>query len=269
MTNNLTLNSTTAYPTKYITKTVSSNGNNTKNEMNKKQKAIVALSSATGMAPALMILSKRKGFSLNPIKIFKTPIKEWSLFKYKPINKAIEYEAPQILALGASSIAGGFIGGSIIDDKKNSRAKKREILNQFLGNITVPVGCVWAGAKMYNKYEDKIVGAMPQLKSTSKTAQNFNKFMKIVPNAGLTALFLGIGIYMGNKVSNLINEKLYNKKVERNIRPSDFAPHVDDLCMAISMMNKETTLGSKLGRIIPLALVMPGYQTGIAQEKAE
>ena len=65
------------------------------------------------------------------------------------------------------------------------------------------------------------------------------------------------------------NEKLYNKKVERNIKPSDFAPHVDDLCMAISMMNKETSLGSKLGRIIPLALIVPGYQTGIAQEKEQ
>ena len=77
---------------------------------------------------------------------------------------------------------------------------------------------------------------------------------------------MSTGIYLGNKVSNLINEKLYHKKVERNIKTSDFAPHVDDLCMATSMMNKESEFGSKLGRIIPLALLVPGYETGTAQE---
>ena len=269
MINNITLNSTNTYQAQNAIKNNSFNGHSVKTDLNKKQKAIVASSAIAGMTPVLMVLAKKRGFSLNPIKILKTPIKDWALFKYKPINKAIEYEAPQILALGAGSIAGGYVGGAIVDDKKNLRAKKREILSQFLGNITVPVGCVWAGAKMYNKYENNIINAMPQLKSTTKVAQNFNKFLKVLPNAGLTALFLGVGIYCGNKVSNLINEKLYNKKVERNIRPSDFAPHVDDLCMAISMMNKETSLGSKLGRVIPLALVVPGYQTGIAQEKAE
>lgn len=269
MINRISATNTNAYQTGNMTKNVGFKGHGADTDMNKKQKAIVAGSAIAGMTPVLMVLAKRKGFSLNPIKILKTPIKDWALFKYKPLNKVIEFEAPQIMAVAAGSIAGGFAGGALVDDKKNLRAKKREVLSQYLGNITVPVGCVWAGAKMYNKYEEKIVGIMPQLKSSTKAAQNFNKVMKVIPNAGLTALFLGIGIYCGNKVSNLINEKLYNKKVERNIKPSDFAPHVDDLCMAISMMNKETSLGSKLGRIIPLALIVPGYQTGIAQEKAQ
>ncbi|MBE7713780.1 MAG: hypothetical protein E7Z87_08550 [Cyanobacteria bacterium SIG26] len=264
----ISANNINSYQPKTVTENKNFNGHGAESNLTKKQKAVVAASSVAGMTPVLMILAKRKGFSLNPAKILKTPIKDWALFKYKPVNKVIEFEAPQILAVAAGSIAGGFAGGALVDDKKNLRAKKREILSQYLGNITVPVGCVWAGAKMYNKFEKQLINAMPQLKSTTKAAQTFNKFMKVIPNAGLTALFLGIGIYLGNKVSNLINEKLYNKKVERNIKPSDFAPHVDDLCMAISMMNKETSLGSKLGRIIPLALVVPGYQTGIAQEKA-
>lgn len=94
-----------------------------------------------------------------------------------------------------------------------------------------------------------------------------NKCLKNIPNAVCTVAFLGAGIYLGNKVSNLINEKLYHKKVERDIKASDFAPHVDDLCMATSMMNKESSFGAKLGRVIPLALLVPGYQTGIAQDK--
>ena len=107
---------------------------------------------------------------------------------------------------------------------------------------------------------------MPQFKNDSKKAIKIvNKCLKNIPNIVCTIGALAIGIYSGNKVSNLINEKLYHKKVERNIKASDFAPHVDDLCMATSMMNKGSNFGSKLGRIIPLALIVPGYETGIAQ----
>lgn len=240
-------------------------GQEAPNTLTRKQKAVILASSAAGMTPVLMALAKHKGFSLNPVKIFKTPIKDWALFKYAPKEKAIQFEAPQILALATGSVAGGFAGGCIVD-KENIKAKKREVLSQLLGNVSVPVGCVASGAMLYDKYANKIEGAMPQLKSTKKAAKVFNKVLQKVPNAATTLGLLGVGIYLGNKVSNFINEKLYHKKVERNIRPSDFAPHVDDVCMATSMMNKDSLFGSKLGRIIPLALLVPGYETGIAQK---
>ncbi len=232
-----------------------------------KKKAVVLASAAAGMTPVLAILAKRKGFSLNPAKILKTPVKNWALFKYAPENKAIQFEAPQIISVAAGSVAGGFIGGAIVDDKANLKAKKREVLNQILGNVLVPVGCVWAGAEIYNKYADKLMDAMPQIMSANKAAKVLNKCLRALPNAAFTIGFLATGIFLGNRVSNLINEKLYHKKVERNIKATDFAPHVDDLCMAASMMNKNSSFGTKLGRIIPLALLVPGYQTGVAQEK--
>lgn len=240
-------------------------GHGSNTNMTKKQKSIVLASSTLGMAPVIAVLAKRKGFSLNPTKIFKTPVKDWAIFKYAPKDKFIEFEAPQILAVASGSVAGGFIGGSIID-KQNIKAKKREILNQILGNVLVPVACVATGAKIFEKYSDKIVNIMPQIKKPKETFQIINKCLKNLPNAICTVGFLGIGIYLGNKVSNLINEKLYHKKVERNIKATDFAPHVDDLCMAASMMNKESAFGAKLGRIIPIALLVPGYETGVAQD---
>lgn len=239
--------------------------NHTQSNLSTKKKAVVLASSAAGMTPVMAVLAKRKGFSLNPVKIFKTPIKDWALLKYAPKDKAIQFEAPQIIAVATGSVAGGFVGGSIVD-KHNIKAKKREVLNQLLGNVLVPVGCVASGAMLYEKYADKIEGAMPQLKSTKKAAKVFNKVLQKIPNAATTLGLLGVGIYLGNKVSNFINDKMYHKKVERNIKATDFAPHVDDVCMAASMMNKESSFGAKLGRIIPLALLVPGYQTGIAQK---
>jgi len=237
------------------------------NDMTAKQKGVILASSALGMAPVLAVLAKRRGFSLNPVKLLKTPVKEWALFKYAPKEKAIQFEAPQIISVAAGSVAGGFVGGALVDDKANLKAKKREVLSQLLGNVLVPVGSVWAGSTLYGKYADVIEGAMPQIKSVKKIPQFINKCLQKLPNAAATIAFLGVGIYLGNKVSNLINEKLYHKKVERNIKASDFAPHVDDLCMATSMMNKDSLFGAKLGRVIPLALLVPGYQTGIAQDK--
>lgn len=242
-------------------------GHGENSNLSKKQKTVILASSAAGMTPVLAVLAKRKGFSLNPAKIIKTPIKDWALFKYAPEGKFIEFEGPQIIATATGSVAGGFIGGALVDDKSNLKAKKREILSQLLGNVMVPVGCVAGGAKLYTKYADKIENAMPQFKSNKKIIKYLNTFITKLPNAATTVGLLGVGIYLGNKISNLINEKLYHKKVERDIKASDFAPHVDDLCMATSMMNKGSSFGEKLGRIIPLALLVPGYQTGIAQEK--
>ena len=235
--------------------------------LTKKQKGIILASSIAGMTPVLGVLAVKKGFSLNPAKIFKTPIKEWAIFKYSPKEKTIQFETPEIVSVAAGSVLGGFAGGAIVDDKSNIKSKKREVLNQLLGNVIVPVACVDTGASLYTKYQDKIEGFMPQIKNkTGKTVSLLNKILKKIPNIAGTFAFLGVGVYLGNKVSNFINNKLYHKKVERNIKVADFAPHVDDLCMATSMMNKESLFGSALGRIIPLALLVPGYQTGTARK---
>jgi hypothetical protein len=244
-------------------------GSEKRTNMTPKQKAVVLASSALGMTPVLAVLAKRKGFSLNPKRIFNTPIKDWALFKYTPDSKSIEYGAVPIIATATGSVLGGYAGGVLVDDKANKRAKKREILNQILGNVIVPVGCVWAGSEVYNKFANRIKKAMPQLKETGKYTRIANKCLRNLPQAAATLASLAVGIFCGNKVSNYINEKVYNRKVDRNIRATDFAPHVDDLCMATSMMNKNSTLGAKIGRVIPFALLVPGYQTGIAQENTE
>jgi len=230
-----------------------------------KQKGIILASSAAGMLPVLATLAKMKGFSLNPAQILKTPIKDWALFKFAPKDKIVRYEGPEILAIASSSVAGGYVGGSIVD-KENKKSKKREVLNQILGNVAVPVGCVWGGSEIFNRFSDKLIKTMPTVKDSVKGAKVINKISQIMPQTFFTLAFLSIGIYLGNKVSNFINDHLYHKKVDRNIKATDFAPHVDDICLAASLMDKGS-LGDKIGRVIPFALLVPGYQTGIAREK--
>lgn len=230
-----------------------------------KQKGIILASSAAGMVPVLATLAKMKGFSLNPVKILKTPIKDWALFKFAPKDKIVKYEGPQIIATAVGSVAGGYVGGTIVDPE-NTKSKKREVLNQILGNVLVPVGCVWAGAEVFAKYAQKLEKMMPTVKESVKGSKIINTISKKLPQVGFTLGFLTLGIYLGNKVSNYINDHLYHKKVDRGIKVTDFAPHVDDICMATSMMDS-SSFGDALGRVIPLALLVPGYQTGIAREK--
>lgn len=235
-------------------------------------KLIISGTSALAMTPVLAFLAHRKGFSLNPKNIIKTPVKDWALFKYKPKGKVIKFEELQIISLASASVLGGFAGGALVDDKSNLKAKKREVLNQLLGNVIVPILCVGMGARVYNKFADTLINAMPKITDTSKITKyikpkTFNNISAAVPPSLATLISLGIGIIAGNRVSNLINEKLYHKKVERGVRATDFAPHVDDVCLAATLVNKNSGFGSLVGRIIPLALLVPGYKTGTTQEK--
>ena len=259
-----------AYNTNQYTGIINNNPSFThhisKSDLSKKQKSVILTTSILGMTPVLAVMAKRKGFNLNPARLLKTNIKDWAIFKSQPKERSIQFKAPQIMAVAAGSVAGGFIGGTLVDKKSNIKAKQRELLNQMLGNVAVPVACVGSGAYFYEKYADKIENFMPQIKSEKKPVKILNQVIKKVPNAVTTLGLLGVGIYLGNKVSNFINEIIYNKKVERNIKASDFAPHVDDLCMAMTMMNEDSIFASRIARIIPLALLVPGYQTGIAQE---
>lgn len=238
---------------------------NSSNNLSTKQKATILASSALGMTPVIATLAHRKGFSLNPVRIAKTPIKDWAIFKFSPKGKYIHFGPAQIIATAIGSVVGGFIGGSIVD-KDNINAKKREVVNQVLGNVLVPVGCVGGGAKLYNKFANKIESYIPQIKSPKKSAQIFNKVLKSIPNGVCTLGLLGLGLYLGNKVSNFLNEHIYHKKVDRNMKFTDCAPHVDDVCMAVSMMNEDSPFAAKLERVIPLALLVPGYETGTARE---
>ena len=99
----------------------------------KKVKTGVIATSALGVATALAHISKRQGFSLNPSKIAKTPIKDWAIFglysKQHPERKLIDLEGPQIIELASASVAGGLAGGIIFDDKKHRKAKYKEAVN--------------------------------------------------------------------------------------------------------------------------------------------
>ena len=238
----------------------------------KKIRAGVVLTTAAGVGGALAHVAKRQGFSLSPSVIRKTPLKDWAIFglysKKHPDKKLLELDNPlDIIEIAAGSVVGGLAGGIIFDDKKQRKAKLKESVNQFLGNILVPIACVGAVSKLYDKNKSKILSIVPQIKEKGKTSKVFNSVLKALPASVATIASLGVGIYCGNRVSNILNGYIFKKKVEREIKGSDFAPHVDDLGMAISMMSEKSPFSSFIQRIVPIFLCVPGVEIGTHREQ--
>lgn len=231
----------------------------------------ILLSSMGGVGIVSAIIAKRQGFSLNPKVIFSQNPKNWAMLKIfnkkNPDAKLMEIEEKEILALAGGSALGGLTGGAVLDDKKYFKGKLRETVNQLLGNVLVPVICVSGVSHLYDKNKQAILSYVPQAPGfNSKGILYFNKFLKALPSAFLTVAGLGAGIVGGNKLSNFINEKIYHKHVERKIKKTDFAPHVDDLSMAVTLMADRSALSTAITRTVPGFLCVPGYQIGIHKD---
>jgi len=247
--------------------------NNNKNETEKnklKEKAGVALTSALGVTTAVALIAKKQGFSLNPSRIRKTPIKDWAIFKItdknRPDEKILKLKTPQILTIGAGSVLGGLAGGAIFDKKENLPAKCAEAVSQFIGDISIPLAFVAGPTTLYKNFENLINKETKHVKlqAASKFIQG-NKVLRILCPTLVSGSSLAVGIIAGNRVSNKINEKVYGEKQDRGIRLTDFAPHLDDVCLAITLMAEKSPVGDIISKFVPLALTIAGIETGSAK----
>jgi len=236
---------------------------------NKDLKLGVLGSSMLGVTIALATIAKKQKFSLNPEKIINTPTKDWAIFKIKKTGdrEPLKIHEKEILGIAAGSVLGGFTGGAVFDDKKHIKAKAREAINQFIGAVTVPVIFVSLASNSVNKFMKLAETPSDKFKTLSNWAEKCkgNKKLLNIVQVTVGAIGLGIGIVAGNKFSNFMNEKIFKREVDRDIKAADFAPHLDDVGLAITLMSPKSLLGSVIARVIPIALTVPGYETGITK----
>ena len=214
-----------------------------------KVKSGVFLTTLAGVAAAMAITLKGKGYKFS--EFFK------GLTHVTYDSKKAEVEK-LVGMLSVGSVGGGLIGGALFDKKENMNAKYREAIIQIVGNIATPLACVAGGLRVFKRFEPKIIQSM---KLTGK--------MEKIPNLIVSAGCLVAGIFLGNKVGNIINEKAFHIKDNRKIKLSDMSPHIDDACLAISLVAADSSVGPVVSRFIPAALMVAGISTGIAQEKPE
>ncbi len=193
-----------------------------------KERAIVAATSAAGIAASLAILAKTSGYSLNPLKMFKN-INQSYLAK-------TPFLAKEVCSMGAGTCLGGLAGGFIIDkDKENRKAKMREAVMQ-IGNITIPISTV----ALFHQVSSK----------SGKLAQTVSS---------LAGIFTGV--YLANFLMNKLSNVLFKSKNERGVKLIDFSAHIDDLLAGASYISSSSWVHN-IARIVPAILVLPGMEVG-------
>lgn len=197
------------------------------------QKAVITTTTAIGIATSLALLSKSAGYSLKPSKMFKN-IKNSFLAN-------VDFEAKEVISIGAGSCLGGLIGGYLIDkNPQNRQSKKREAIMQ-MGNISIPIISVTAFSKLGSKL--------------NKTAEGIAAIL------GLLA-----GVHFANFVMNKVSNAIFNNKTEeRGVKATDFSAHVDDMLVAANCISKNKYV-HRLARIVPAALIIPGFEVGTKEK---
>lgn len=196
------------------------------------EKALITGMSVLGVAASLALLARGAGHSLKPSKMIKN-IKNSYL-------ATADFEAKEVIALGAGSCLGGLAAGCIIDkDKNNRKAKLRESLMQ-IGNVSIPILTVHLMTQNIFK----------------KASEGVRAF------AGLGGV--AIGVVAANLIMNKINNIIFHEKngEGRGVKVTDFSAHLDDVVVAAHYIAPKSKIVHAIGRIVPAALVIPGIEVG-------
>lgn len=218
-----------------------------KKPINKKVIAGSTVGTCSFVGAAIALIGKRQGHKI----LAKPNFTNWNKPKDWLISK-IDYGEKEIIGIAGSSVLGGFIGGSLFDKKQNIKAKFKEGIFQMIANIIIPISTVGITVKVFEKF------AANKFKNTK--AKNLTK-------AIITIGSLIGGMFIGNKIGNAINNKIFNSQKERKMSVKDLSSQLDDTCLAASMLTQgggaAKSWGKIFSRFIPLALLMPGFETGL------
>ncbi len=218
-------------------------------EASKHVKRGVFLTTALGVATGVAIALKR-GKCIKDPKLISGKLKFLN-----PLMK-VDYDWKNVIIMAGCSILGGITGGAIFDKKENFKAKCREGIIQMGGNILIPLGCVGGGSALYDKFlAQKVIN---KFKLAGPKAE--------IPGAIIALITLSAAIFFGNKTTNFINEEIYHIRDDRGVKFADMSGHLDDTCLALSKASKDSVISKVASRVIPLALLVCGYSSGVMQE---
>lgn len=172
--------------------------------------------------------------------------------------QAIEYGAKDVILLGGASVTGGLVGGLLSDKKENAKPKLREALQQFGGNILVPVSMLAGALTLYEKHKIKI----PNIE---KFSEKTNKYIQAIPKAAVTIGTLLIGTKVGNVIMNKFTNKVFKEEKKRCIEAKDFSASVDDVCYSLPFVLDNAAVQKFVATVLPFIFLIPGYETGTKQ----
>jgi hypothetical protein len=196
----------------------------------------------------------------------------------------VDYGMPEILGLGASSVAGGFLGGVIGDKGKDTKEKAKEGTFQFITNILAPVlachvikeGVEHAMVKgplseakqtveeLRGKETHKLEKFIPEKLNGFGKAIETNLFTKAGAATVISMLGIGVGVGAGAFISNAVNKLIDPEREKRKIKGRDFLIQGDDMIAGFTVTGalKGIPILRDIDKVLPLIYFVSGNETG-------
>lgn len=238
-----------AYSNFYMQRENLKNNLTFKEKTQKQNKPLMAGLSLMGAVAPVVLINIANGNAKKAMDGFRSAT--GVLKKTLSLGKMFKMEKyTDLLASTAGAVIGGIAGGILGDkDKKNKKEKFKEGTFEFLNNI-IPTTIV-ALAETFSKKTGKLNSA---------------------PQKALTiAASVASGMFIANKASNKINEKVFDKDekkpTKRKFKISDCLVHMDDILGILVLAKIPLAQTIHADKILPLLYAKTGYET--AQAKKE
>ena len=131
----------------------------------------------------------------------------------------------------------------IADTKDTRKAKLKEGIHQFLGNIITPISIVGVATHLIEKRN------LPRTKE--------------LLYSGLAAIGgVGVGVTAGNKVASKVNEAIFKEDDTRKVKAKDFGIHIDDVMTWLALTAKTDVVKNFISKALPVVYLICGYEAG-------
>ena len=156
----------------------------------------------------------------------------------------------KVMGLATSAVIGGMTGGLIADSKENRKAKLKEGIHQFLGNVVTPITIVGLAGQAIEK-------------------RKFSRVKEISLSALAAVAGVAGGVTGGNWIASKVNKAIFKENDQRKVGIKDFCIHVDDLLTVAAL----TPIGDKIqgfiSKALPAIFLICGYEAGIKKAKRD
>jgi len=219
---------------------------------------LVSLGSAIGTALPMLFFATKQGK-------FKGDVFEKAVSLFK-----VDYGKKEILALGASAVAGGFLGGVCTDKGKHSDEKLKEANFQFITNILMPVlFCDFIKEQVehlkakHPELKDAL-GGMIEEGNEKALKTSGNTIRRITAAVAISVAGIVAGVTTGAFISNKLNQLFDPEGQKRKIKVRDLLIQVDDLIAGFTITGALSSVPvlKHIDKVLPLVYYFSGTETG-------
>lgn len=149
----------------------------------------------------------------------------------------------KVMGLATTAVVGGLLGGIAVDTKENRKAKLKESIHQFLGNVVTPITIVGLAGEAIEK-------------------RKFSKVKEVCLSALAAVGGVAAGVTGGNYVAGKVNKAIFKEEDNRKLGFKDFGIHVDDLLTVAALTPIGDQIKGFISKALPAIFLICGYQAG-------